>query len=446
MKTREQILIKERLEYVREKREKYREEAFEASKSIIGKEALAELRELYNIYDERIYIWMAGLWHPEIGAFYYSNSARDTELYLPDIESTAQILLYLGSTKMLVGDKSPINLIPSKIRESIINFVLGLQDESGFFYHPQWGKDVSVSRRGRDLGWAKRILGPAGVSPQYPYPTAKRSDGTKSEYLPEYLQDIEKFKKYLTDMDLSTDSYRIGNIFDSTTTQITAAGPEFVETLLFWLAEHQRKDNGLWEEKINYQSVNGLMKISGCYPTLNAVLPNAYRGLESAIKVAASDERMKFVCEHYNPWIAMCNVFKGSQKSVAKDDTEKLRALLWENSAELIRKTREKILVFKKDDGTFSYFKKMSASISQGSPAAVPRTNEGDVNGTSISCGSARNMCVALGIPQIPFFCPADGDLFLELIENAPRIVKKYKNPGGDKFPDRVPYAEEIAE
>ena len=89
MKTREQILTKERLEYVREKREKYREEAFEASKSIIGKEALAELRELYNIYDERIYIWMAGLWDPEIGAFYYSNSARDTELYMSYLISSS---------------------------------------------------------------------------------------------------------------------------------------------------------------------------------------------------------------------------------------------------------------------------------------------------------------------------------------------------------------------
>ena len=446
MKTREEILTKERLEYAREERRKCREEAYEASKSIIGKESLAELRKLYDIYDERIYIWMAGLWDPEIGAFYYSNSARDTELYLPDIESTAQILFYLGSTKMLTGDKNPINLIPEKMRESIINFVLGLQDEDGFFYLPQWGKDVSPSRRGRDLGWAKRLLNPAGVAPKYPYPTAKSADGKKSASLPSYLQDIELFKKHLAEMDLSTDSYRIGNLLDSTTTQITAAGPEFVETLLFWLAEHQREDNGLWEKEINYQSVNGLMKISGCYPTLGAVLPNAYKGLESAIKAAASDERMKFVCEHYNPWVAMCNVFKGSQKNVAKDDTQKLRNLLWENSAELIKKTREKILVFKKDDGTFSYYKRMSASISQDAPASVPRTNEGDVNGTSISYGSTRNMCVALGIPQIPLFCAADGELFLELIENAPKIVKKYKNPGGDKFPERVSYAEEIAE
>ena len=65
MKTREQILTKERLDYVREKREEYRNEAFEASKAIIGKEALKELKELYKVYDERIYIWMAA-WRPQL--------------------------------------------------------------------------------------------------------------------------------------------------------------------------------------------------------------------------------------------------------------------------------------------------------------------------------------------------------------------------------------------
>ena len=439
------IITKERLSRLKDLREASREEVYRTARSIIGKAAVAELRELYGLYDERMYLWMAALWDPELGAFYYSNSARDYELYLPDIESTAQIKFAIATWNMLGESRWSVGA-PRRMLDKMGAFAYSLQAEDGFFYHPQWGREVSLSRRGRDYSWSRRTLNEAGLAPKYPLPTAKSADGKKSKSLPDYLQDIELFKKWLAEKDLSTKSYYIGNILDSTTTQITAAGQEFVDTLVFWLAEHQREDNGLWQEEINYDSVNGLMKISGIYPTLKAVLPNAMKGLASAIRVAMSDERMKFVCEHYNPWVAMCNVFKGLNAGVESKEAEELRHLLWENSAMLIKRTREKISVFRKDDGSFSFYRKMSASISQGSPAALPRQNEGDVNATCISQGTARNMCTALGIPGVPVFTPADGELFFELIEAAPKIVKKYKNPGGDTFPPRVPYSEEIAE
>ena len=77
MKTFEEILTKERLELVRRDRYELQEKYFAEAEKTIGKEATDELRELYRIYDERYYIWIAGLWEPEIGGFYFSNSARD---------------------------------------------------------------------------------------------------------------------------------------------------------------------------------------------------------------------------------------------------------------------------------------------------------------------------------------------------------------------------------
>ena len=445
MKTREEILTKERLEYVRREREKYRSDAFEAAKFIIPADAMRELKELYEHYDEKTYIWYAGLYDPERCAFYYSNSARDTELYLPDVESTAQAYKFFQNNGF-VSSESPITLEKYKeFRLRTSKFVYDLQSPDGYFYHPQWKENIGTSRKGRDYCWSKNFLAEVGVKPKYELPTAKKENGEKSKLLPPHLQDIEAYRSYLAEHDLSKRSYSIGNLIDSQTSQISAAGKEFAELTVFWLNEHQRTDNGLWQEEINYDSVNGLMKISGCYPGLGAVLPNAYQGLKSAITAAVSDERMKFVCEHYNPWVAMGNVFKG-QKGFEREDIQSLRNLLWDNAASLIKKTKEKIMVFKKEDGSFSYFKKMSACIAQGAPAAVPRTNEGDVNATGISHGTVRCMCVALGIPMIPFYCPADGELLFELLENAPKIEKKFKNPGGDKFPDRVPYEEEIAE
>lgn len=56
----------------------------------VGKDAVQELEALYDIYDERLYIWMATLWEPEIGGFYFSLSARETEGFRPDINNCLQ--------------------------------------------------------------------------------------------------------------------------------------------------------------------------------------------------------------------------------------------------------------------------------------------------------------------------------------------------------------------
>ena len=446
MKTREQILTKERLDYVRAKRNEAREAAYAEVKDQIGEAALDEMRKLYDVFDEKIYIWLAGLWDRDIGAFYYSESARDTHLYLPDIESTAQALKFLHTSGMLrKGEGEYIMRIPALMRESVVKFAHSLQDEDGYFYHKQWGKNISASRRGRDLAWSKNMIRSAGEEPRYQLPTEKDASGKKSVHLPEYLQDIEAFKRYLDDMDLKTRSYYVGNVIESTVSQISAAGKEFEDYLVWWLNSQNREDNGLWEEGVCYASVNGLMKMSGNYPHLRAHLPYAKQSLSSAITAAMSDERMTFVCEVYNPWATIGNIFKAHDDSPDREELDALRAQLIENAPLLINKTREKISVFRKPDGSYSYFRKMSCAMSQGAPAAVPRTNEGDVNATTICVGSTvRSMRHALRIPVIPIFVPEDGDLFFELIENAPKIEKKFFI--GDTFPERPSPEEEQAD
>ena len=446
MKTKEQILTKERLDYVRECRRAARDAACAEVKESVGEAALSEIRRLYDIFDEKIYIWLAGLWDREEGAFYYSESARDTNLYRADIESTVQVMKFLNTSGMIRrAEGSYFNRFPDTVRRAIVDFARSLQDPDGYFCHKQWGKNISVSRRGRDLSWAKYIFAESGEMPLFPLPTDKTRDGKKSASLPDYLQDMERFKEYLCTMDLSTNSYYIGNVIESTISQISAAGEEFTEYLLQWLNSQNRSDNGLWEEGISYASVNGLMKMAGNYPHLKAPLPNARASLESAIFAVMSDERMKFVCEAYNPWAAIGSIFRASKNSSSALELDGLRTYLIDNAPALIRKTGEKIAAFRKQDGSYSYFKRMSSAVSQRAPAAVPRTNEGDVNATTICVGSTvRSMRDALGIPLIPIFSAEDGDLFFELLDAAPKIEKKFHI--GDTFPDKPPYEEEIAE
>ena len=64
-------------------------------------EAVSALKNLYAMCDENLYMWLASLWCPDVGGFYYSNSGRDTEGYLPDIETTKQVLGIISSTGMV---------------------------------------------------------------------------------------------------------------------------------------------------------------------------------------------------------------------------------------------------------------------------------------------------------------------------------------------------------
>lgn len=446
MKAFEKILTEERLSYVREKRKQARAEGFLRAEDKIGSAAIASLKRLYEDFDERIYIWLAGLYDGECGAFYYSASARDTHLYLPDIESTFQALKFLNTSGMIGrGEGSYVMRLPEFLRRGAVAFAKGLQAEDGYFYHLQWGRDISVSRRGRDLSWCKNLLREAGEVPNYPLPTDKGADGKRSPHLPEYLESLTAFRKYLSEMDLASDSYRIGNIFESTSSQITAAGEEYGRVLAEWFISGNRPDNGLWQEGISYATVNGLMKISGVFPHLRIRLPHAARSLESAIFALNSDERMKFVCEAYNPWAAIINIMKANKGEEGDSELAGLRSSLIENAPALIDKTREKIAVFRKPDGSYSYFRKMSSAVSQRAPVAVPRTDEGDVNATTICVGSTvRSMREALDIPAIPVFCPEDGELFFELLKNVPKVKKT--NYIGEVFPEKPSYGEEIGE
>jgi hypothetical protein len=274
-------------------------------------------------------------------------------------------------------------------------------------------------------------------------PTAKTSDGKSSAHLPDYLKSLDAFKKYLDEMDLATNSYYYGNVIESTMSLISAAGEEYTSYLAEWLNSKNRAENGLWEEGIRYSSVNGLMKMSGNYPALKVGLPHPVASLKSTIYAAMSDEPMSFVCEVYNPWATIGNIFRANRDCPEKEELDRLRCELIDSASELIAKTAKKIEVFRKTDGSYSYFKKMSSAVSQRAPVAVPRTNEGDVNATTICVGSTtRCMRGALGLPMIPIFAPEDGDLFFELLENAPKIEKTRHL---DAFPEKPSYEEETA-
>ena len=379
---------------------------------IIGHKASEELKLFMMVYDERILEWFANLWDPEIGGFYYSNSARDTEGYLPDIESTVQALNGLQNAGIL----GPKKTFPEQIQKKLLSFAKSLQDEEdGFFYHPQWGKDVGISRRGRDLNWALDVIRSLGDEPNYPTPL-KRAEKKEDSTLPDYLKSTEAFKAYLEGFDLESNSYFVGNLIQSQAIQIKAAGEEFADILFAWYEKHQRPDNGVWQEAVNYHGANGLMKICLAYSAFRRPLPYATKAMEYAVEVAMSDCFIHFCCQFYNPLVTIRMLLENLELAGATKEREEAYAKLIELAPALIRRTKEKVLTCKRDDGSFSYNHNCTAYVSQGAPVALFGEPEGDVNGTCISStGTIFSLCRALGIPNAPIYGNRDKEEFLKL-------------------------------
>ncbi len=333
-----------------------REARFAELEQQFDKEVADALRAHYALYTDRFYKWLAGLYDPSVGGFYFNDIARDTEGYLPDVESTKQAITFFQLTGLTTDYPSLIEAYPEWMREQINGWVRGLQSsEDGYFYHPQWGRDIVPSRQGRDLGWATATLEDFGAVPIWDAPNGVKgergapsmirsaqmsSDASSFSVYPERLRTVADWKKYLvcelngnedpkdlTPNLIRTNSYSIGNTVGAQTNQILArerlgiesgelvdsdgdgiADNGFIRTFeeLFngWMLPY----NGLWEECLSldengnpvadsngvtyYNAINGLMKTSGSYNSLGIKYPHAERALEMAIYM------VKFLGEH----------------------------------------------------------------------------------------------------------------------------------------------------
>ncbi len=396
-----------------------------------GAEFVAALEELYSVYDDEMLVWLAKLYDKDAGGFYYSNSARDNDYVefegveyslLPDIESTNQATNILKDNRVI----NDFSELPEKMRDEMQKFFFRrLDPENGFFYHPQWQKqltDSRPSRRGRDLMWAEDMA--KKFSWSYPYPTANmrlegmKSDESSAEKIPEYLRTKEKFLEYLNHFDWENQAYPSGNELAAQAYPIKAAGLE--DVAIDYLNSIQDPKTGLWGAKGGYMAVNGYLKISFLYNYFGKIIPNADKAAVATMKCLISDEPVLTVCFQYNCWFSLLNIIEtltavGGDEG--KKEADKISCELLKLAPEALRATKRKLLLFRKSDHSFSFVPTESSFLSQGMPVAIQHTNEGDVN-ASVLCtsGTVRRIYLALGLYDffIPIFSPTGYDKFLE--------------------------------
>ncbi len=448
----------------------------------LGQETSDALRALYDIYDERLYEWMANLYDPGTGGYYYSNSALANAGFLPDLESTKQCLSFLMDTGMLNSYGGSLyslqEVFPEEMQESIISFVHSLQSSyDGYYYHPQW--PTVTESRSRDVNWATQLLDIFGEKPLYTTPTGvegslgapgayatgmtgRLTAGSAvvaascvvavSSYTSKY-ESPEAFKEYFDSLPWGTDSYTAGGQLSGISREIRNAGlgeycVELMDAEQEKIQQQRIEDglepNGLWEYEVSYRAVNGIMKISSTYTVLGGKINYAQQMIEAAIEMllAGKDVNGKTVENGvyvYNPWVAINYCLSNLEEFASEEEMLKYRAIIRENAVELLNSTVRDVRRFRMDDGSFSIVTlDASDSTKRGSKYklygllhSVEGSIEGDVNGTSvIANGLIREVCSALyvreftGKSTIPLYYQTDFERYMEIISGLSEIVK----------------------
>ncbi len=373
----------------------FRQEKFEQLSAEVmkrggdGRAFIDAIEDLYSSYGTLDVIWLAKLFDPDIGGFYYSNSARDTEGFLPDIESTIQAMNYLKGSGMVESDLEH----PEWMIEKIKNFNLSLFDtEDGYIYHPQWGKNIKDSRRGRDLMWSEDLARRLGYN--FPSSTANErlkaaalTEGEKKvetlSVMPEYLRSEKAFREYVNSFDWENKAYWSGNTLAAQVGQIASAG--YMDIALEILDTYQHPETGIWGNASGYEAINGILKISCFYGAAEKAIPNAYNMAKTAMDCICSDEECSTVCYQFNAWFSVWNAIK-NLRQYGNDEEQRLAEEIYVDllrmAPEGIKASKMKALTFKKSDGSFSYTPNATCPTSQGAPVTPGLINEGDVNAT----------------------------------------------------------------
>ena len=425
------------------------ESKWQELEKIAPSDVVEALKRLNAFYDGRgIATWMANLYDPKIGGFYYSNSARDNDEFLPDLESTIQIMWWLRSNGAF--ETSHKRFFPEDFAKGIVRFTKAMQSEvDGCFYHPQWSNiTVNVDRAGRDLRWGDGLLYMFGEQPDYDVPGgekgiygAPKGASKDDEEAPKRtvvadFSSSEAYTRWLEKYD-ETIKENSGNahLLESMYSDIKEHGYvketlDFLERIQEEIYEEQlaagETPTGLFQKPVNYRAVWGLLKSMIFYndPEFGRPMRYAKEIVATCVRVIAlPPDGNYFMNDMMNQWRGIDHMLTNIRKH-APEQLEELYEVARANARELVDNTLAKIQSFKHEDGSFAY-RNDGHSLSKiyGAPISLGES-EGDVNASILCSSMQRAIFSCLGYPLVPICDESDGKEFLRI------IAEKIENVG----------------
>ncbi len=418
-------------------------------------DVLRELKLLDSLRQEKVVKWISSLYDPETGAWYISESARDHEGFLPDIESTYYALSlvgYTGMAEMFDGEdymEKFTYAFPKDILDKVGKWLYELQDEDGYFYVPQWpkkyieenGKQIRITR---DVGTAKRVLRALGITPKYS--DAQKSGGEKKEsksaLLSQY-ESVENFREYLLGFDKELETctekergwkfYLWGSYFQST---IGLMNDEMKRMMVEFFNKHQRPDNGVWTEELSYDSTNAIHKICSVYNSIGAPMNYIDEMIDSTLEILnwrVEDKPCGSSCEIYNVWSVFPYLYAnirncGAGTPEAREARcKQKKALVFKGAAKALNTSYNQIKELCLPNGSFSAFRGRSYSAVYGCPCALG-IKEGDIGGFLLGAYDVEEYALrALELDSFapPMFTEKDRLVYMRGLRAAKPPVKK---------------------
>lgn len=415
------------LDFIAEYRNAGREDSFALIEEAFGSETTEAVRMLCDLFDSRLYVILANLYDPAVGGFYYSSSARNTKRYLPDVESTGQVLeiidkigLSAGAEGLVVGDNTYYypNFLSSDTVSELYSFVNGLKASNGNYYHTQWGISINTTRLESDKAWGEHLVSVLGKklgSDAEEAAAAVLADNVEAE---ENEAERATLIAYLEN-NLSKNSYTVSENLKANFDAVKSYGlvPDVVEYLNANLLS-----NGLYEDEANFNTINALANFIGMFGDA-LVFTDGAATVNSAIStIYYRKDIPTSIYDIYNCWMVIDTVLS----DLPEEEASALKAAIREQAADLLENTFDKLAIFKNVDGGFSTNVERSGQYYKDVLVAVEAANESDINATYMAVVTVFDYIFPIiGIDSPEMFFDFDADYFLQSIENLEDVIKE---------------------
>ena len=339
----------------------------------------SSITRLDEFLSDGVIEFIASLWDPEVGGFYYSQSGRDYRGFLPSDDSTLQVLNFIssGAVQGLKGRLS--DKLPDDIKRKISDF----SEKSN-------SKEKAI----------KEKLGALPASAPAAKPKIKSASHKKyssvdelTAYLDEIMASGDFATKLAAELENVKNSGLTGEMFDYL-------------------------DKSVFTENEGYALAAQIYKIGSVYNDEKREILNARKLLENVLSLIISNDIPESIIEIYNAWAAIRTLLQNAE---IRGESEKsaVYSFVRSMSKSLIDKTLEKLSVFKKDDGGYSYYQGFAPDELSGKRVALG-VPEGDVNATFVVLHGVRgNIFLSLGLTVPPLLPEESFDVLIDMMRSA---------------------------